>query len=178
MKGFVVLLALFVGTVAFSQSKGINLQNALVVGQMDKPQERYSIEGAFTELLNRNGVKAIPSLNFSKFGEDATMLASDSIQNLLKEKGIDTYVIVAVRGYDRRFKPSERRDSLALKLEQANLYELYRADIVSVTFEYTFYRNGEFIGNDVIKCGNVSDRESVLKRFTKKTSRRLIKKWR
>ena len=41
----------------------------LVVGQFDKPDERYAIEVAITDLFTRNGIAAIPSLNVIKQGE-------------------------------------------------------------------------------------------------------------
>ena len=177
MKKLIVLLLLVYAPLTFGQLDSIQLTNALVVGQLDNPEERYALEGALSNLLKDHGVKATPSLNYSKHGGDAAILASDSIMNILAEKGIDTYILVTVRGYDRRFKPTTRKDSLAEKLKQVNLYELYRLDAVNVSFEFTFYRDGKFIASDIVKCGNISDRESVLKRFTRKTAKRIEKKW-
>lgn len=177
MKTILIILLSFISLTGISQVKDLQLSNALVVAQMDKPQERYAIESNLTDLFIQNGIKALPSLNYYKMGGSGAVLASDSMKQVLSAQGIDTYVLVTVRGYDRKFKPSERRESLTDKLEEGNLYELYRLDIVSISFEFTFYRNGEFIGNDVVKCGNISDRETVLKRFRKKVSKRIYKKW-
>lgn len=177
MKSLVTCLFLLVSLSLTAQLDKIKLKNAVVVGQLDKPEERYALEGALANLLSDNGVPATPSLNYVKAGGDSRELANDSLKNILMQKGFDTYVIVSVRGYDRKFKPSERRDSLEEKLGQGSLHEIYRQDAVSVTFEFTFYRNGEYLACDVVKCGNISDRESVLKRFRKKVSKRIYKKW-
>lgn len=178
MKVVITLAILSISLVGFGQKKAkIDLTNALVVGQMDKPQERYALEGHLAQLLTQYNVKAAPSLNYVKVGGDSGVLLEDSITSLLKAQGFDTYLIVSVRGYDRRFKPSTRKDSLAEKLSQGSLYEIYRQDAVSVTFEFTFYRNGEYVATDVVKLGNISDRESVLKRFNKKVGKRIYKRW-
>jgi hypothetical protein len=112
-----------------------------------------------------------------KLGSDASMLATDSIQRLVTAKGIDTYVIVSVRGFDRRFKPSVRKDDLNTALGAGSLFPIYREEVVSVSFEFLFYRNGQFVASDIVKCGNVSERDTVIKRFRKKLTKRIVKKW-
>lgn len=177
MKQLFLLLVLFTAPISFAQKTDINLKNALVIGQLDKQEDRYSIEINVTELLTEAGIKAIPSLNVMKLGSDASNLASDSLQKIVASKGIDTYVLVSVRGYDRKFKRSERNDDLATALNSGNLFPLFRDEVVSVSFEFLFYRNGQFVGSDIIKCGNVSDRDSVIKRFRKAVAKRIVKKW-
>jgi hypothetical protein len=76
-------------------------------------------------------------------------LASDSIQQKLKGKGIDTYVLVSVRGYDKRYKGAQSEDSLKTILSLGHLFPIYRDEVVSVTFEFMFYRNGKFVGTDI-----------------------------
>jgi hypothetical protein len=179
-KQIILLIILMAVNVSFGQKKKptpLHLTNALVVGQMDKPEDRYSIEINLAEMLSSRGVTTSPSLNVIKMGSDSQELASDSIKNVVKAKGIDTYVLVSVRGYDRRFKVSEKQDDLKGALSIGSLFELYRSDIVSVSFEFKFFRNGEFVYGDIVKCGNVSDRETVLKRFRKKVGKRISKKW-
>jgi len=179
MKGLLIFALIALTLNANAQKKvKIKLTNAVVIGQIDKPAERYALEGALTGLLAQNGIKSAPSLNFVKVGGDTQILASDSVMTSLKDQGFDTYCIVNVRGYDRKFKASVRRDSLIEKLGQGSLFELYRQEAVSVTFEFTFYRNGEFVKNDIIKLGNISDRDSVLKRFNKKMDKFIYKNWR
>lgn len=178
MRLLFILLLVSNTFLGLSQKKvKINLTNALVVGQIDKPQERYAIEGAMTNLLAEYGVKAAPSINYVRVGADSQVLASDSMQAKLKEAGFDTYIIINVRGYDRKYKPTLRQDPLIEKLGQGSLHELYRQDIVSVTFEFLFYRNGEYLTSDLIRLGNISDRDSVLKRFNKKVGKRIYKRW-
>ncbi|MEJ6775899.1 MAG: hypothetical protein QNK85_01070 [Crocinitomicaceae bacterium] len=174
-----VLVAL-IATGTFSQKKEklkLDLTNALVIGQMDKTEDRYSLEINATELLNSRGVKAIPSLNVIKLGGEALVLASDSIAELMKAKGIDTYVLISVRGFDRKFKVSGIKDNLETALGLSSLFDLYREDIVSISFEFKFFRGSELIYSDMVKCGNIGDRESVIKRFRKKVGKRIVKRW-
>lgn len=176
-----VLFLLFIGTTtAFSQKKGkvkVNLTNAVVVGQMDKQEDRFSIEITLTEMLTSRGMKAMPSLNLVKRGSDSGIMASDSVSNLLKGKGIDTYMLVSVRGYDRKYKVADNPGTLDEALDRGNLFEIYAMDIVSVSFEVKFYREGKFIHSEVVKIGNVGGRDSVLKKFRKKIGKKIDKKW-
>jgi hypothetical protein len=177
MKNLILLLSLICTTFLFGQKQSINLKNALVIGQLDKEEDRYSLEINVTELLSEAGIKAIPSLNVMKLGSDASLLASDSIRKIVSAKGLDTYVLVSVRGYDRRFKRSECKDDLNMALNAGNLFPIYRDEVTSVSFEFLFYQNGQCIGSDILKCGNVSDRESVIKKFRKVLDKRILKKW-
>lgn len=177
MKIIALIISVVVTTGAFAQIKNLGLKNALVIGQLDKPEDRYSLESLFTEILVDEGIKAMPALNVLRLGSDPIALASDSIQKKLAAKGIDTYILVSVRGYDKRYKTSQGKDDLKTSLSLGHLFPLYRDEIVSISFEFMFYRNGEFVASDLIKCGNISSRETVLKRFRKKTTRRLNKKW-
>jgi hypothetical protein len=172
-----LIFFLFIGIKSIAQLSDLQLTNALVVGQLNKPEDRYTIEINLTEMLSDAGIKAVPSLNMTRQGSDASILSSDSIQRLVSAKGIDTYVIVSVRGFDRNFKRSEHRDDLNTALGAGSLFPIYRDEVVSVTFEFLFYRNGRFIASDIVKCGNVSERDTVIKRFRKKVARRIAKKW-
>lgn len=160
-----------------AQKESLNLKNALVIGQFDKPEDRYSMEINFTDMLAQRGVKAVPSLNILKLGEDPQHLTNDSIQAVLKEKGIDTYVVVSVRGYDRRFKESETQPTLNEALGQASLFSMHKDEIVSISFDFKFFRNGTCVYSEIVKCGNIGDRDSVIKRFRKKVGKKLDKKW-
>ena len=154
--------------------KDLNLRNALVVGQLDRSEDRYTMEINFSELLADNGIRTLASLNVLKQGTEPEVLASDSVQLVLKEKGIDTYVLVSVRGYDRKFKPSVQHQPLAEELATGHAFPLYRDEIVSITFEFRFYRNGQFVAYDIVKIGNVGSRDSVLKKFRKKIGKRIL----
>lgn len=178
MKYAIIALLSLLSVTTFSQTKNLKLRNVVVVGQFDKPEDRFTIESTLTSMLSQFNVKTTPSVNYVKTGESSTILASDSLNNALKEKGFDTYVIVSVRGYDRKYKISELKYTFKEKLDQGTLREIYRNAAVSVTFEFAFYRNGELVAIDQIKCNNISDRESVLKRFVNAVEKRIEKKWR
>ncbi|MEY3236524.1 MAG: hypothetical protein RI883_625 [Bacteroidota bacterium] len=177
MKKFALILFLFVSTIGFGQTKNLHLTNALVIGQMDKEEDRYALEVNLTELLTDAGIKAIPSLNIMKLGSDASILATDSIQKIVAARGVDTYVLISIRGYDKKYRISERNDDVATALNAGNLFPLYRDEITSVSFEFLFYRNGQFVGSDIVKCGNISDRDSVIKRFRNNLTKQIVKKW-
>jgi hypothetical protein len=155
----------------------IVLQNTLVIGQMDTPEDRYSLEINLTEMLVSNGVKAIPSLNVLKLGSDARMLATDSIQKMVAAKGIDTYCIVSIRGFDRNYEVANLSDDFATTLDQASFFDLYRTDAVSVSFQFKFFRNNQCVHAEIVKCGNIGSRETVIKRFRKKVGKRIAKAW-
>ena len=119
MKIILLLTLLCFTTGAFAQKKQktkLNLTNAIVVGQTDNGPDRYSIEVNLTEILNSKGVTAVPSLNIIKTGADSKILASDSMKAVLAAKGIDTYILVTVRGYDRKFKPAKNQVDLSSEL--------------------------------------------------------------
>jgi hypothetical protein len=159
------------------QTKNLHLTNAIVVGQMEKAEDRYTLEINLAELLVNNGIKANPSLNILKSGNELAILANDSLSKIVKNKGYDTYALISVRGYDNNFKRTSHKDPLNTALSTGNLFPIYRDEITSVTFEVLFYRNGQFIGSDLIKCGNVSTRDGVLKKFRKNTNRKIQKNW-
>lgn len=171
------LLATFTLSAQSKNKPGLNLSSAVVVGQMDNSADRYSIEVTLTQLLTEYGITAVPALNIVKTGQDAAELAEDSLATVIKEKNIDTYILVSVRGYDKKFKSSVQQDSLSMALSNGNLYEIYQMDIVSVSFEFKFYRNGAFVYSDIVKIGSVGDREGVLKKFRRKVSKRIRKAW-
>lgn len=180
MKTTLIVFLLFVSNVTLAQKEkeaDLGLTNAVVIGQMDNSADRYSVEINLTELFASNGVKAIASLNLMKLGSDSQQLASDSVAQLTKEKGFDTFVLVSVRGYDKKYKASESKEDFVTAMGRANLFQIFQEDIVSVTFEFKFYRNGQLVRVETIKCGNAGSREKVLKKLRKKVAKKLQKKW-
>lgn len=175
MKLAIAFLFVLLGNIHFAQTKDLKLKNVLIIGQLDKADDRYSIEIALTELLAEAGVKAIPSLNILKVGSDIKELSKDSLQKIIASKGIDTYMTVNVRGFDKKFKLAQNNDNLITALNTTHLFPLYRDEIVNISFEFTFYREGQFMATDIVKCNNVSSRDTVLKRFRKKTAKRILK---
>lgn len=177
MKKLLVLLALSLNLVAFAQDGQLHLKNALVVSHLDKQEDRFTLEIAISEILTRCNVKNLVSLNVLKQGGDPQVLLTDSVSNNLKAKGVDTYMLVSVRGFDQRFKKSSRNFNLAEDLAAENLFPIYKEDIVSVTFEFHFYRDGKLIYTDLIRIGGASSREKVLKKLNKKMTKRVLKTW-
>ena len=177
MRFYLFIATVFITSFGFSQTKGLNLTNALIVGQLDKSEDRFTLEIYLTEMLSSNGINAMPSLNILKEGTSLTTLATDSVKTMLKAKGIDTYVLVSVRGYDRKFKPATKHGDLMTELASGHLFPLYRDEISSITFEFKFFRNGEFAGYDLVKLGGANSRENVMKKFHKKIGKRIYSSW-
>lgn len=183
MKATLIILFLFVANVSVAQKNKvknkdqIGLTNAVIIGQMDNSADRYSVEINMTQLFSVNGVKSKASLNMMKLGSDSQQLASDSVAAKTKAEGFDTFVLISVRGYDKRFKANTSEEDFLTALGRANLFQLHQVDIVSVTFEFKFYRSGQLVHNETIKCGNAGTREKVLKKMRKKVGKRLTKKW-
>lgn len=171
------VMMFIIPTLSHAQDKGLHLKNVLVIGQLDKPEDRYSMEINVTEIFTELGVKAIPSLNMLKLGTDASLIASDSMKQIIASKGIDTYLLVSVRGYDKIFKATNMDDDFNTALGAGNLFPLYRDEIVSVSFEFKFFRNGAMVQYDIIKCGNVSNRDAVLKKLRKQLRKIAVKQW-
>ncbi len=180
MRAFSLIVILLVCLPVSAQKKkkaNLKLTNAVVIGQVDTPEDRYSLEINLVELLGSYGVKSTPSLNVLKLGSDARLLAQDSVLQALSAQGYNTFLLFTVKGYDRRFKPSNLSDDFERALNQGSFYDLYREGIVSVSFEVKFFREGACVHAEVIKCGSVSDRESIMKRLRKKVGKRLKKAW-
>lgn len=176
MKNVIIYTFLFLSFSSIAQSDNFTLTNALIVGQMNKEDERYSLEIALTEFFSERGVKSIPSLNLLKQGSDLTILATDSMKAMVKAKGIDTYILVSVRGYDSRFKTSQKKDDFRTALGYGTLFGLYREEVTNVSFEFFFYRNDVLVKTQLLRVGNVNSKESVIKRLKKKLARKM-KKW-
>lgn len=176
MKKLLVFTLILLSFQATAQKNRFSLTNALIVGQMDKEDERYFLEIALTEFFAKRGVKSVPSLNILKQGSDQELLLTDSLKTIVSAKGIDTYLLVSVRGYDSRFKTSEQRNDFKTALAYGTLFGLYRDEVTNVTFELFFYRNNEMVKTQMIRVGNVNSKESVVKRLKKKLARKM-KKW-
>lgn len=178
MKQLTFLTALlFLVFTATAQTDTLKLRNALVVSNIDNQEDRFTLEVAISEMLSAQGIKNGVSLNIIKQGGDPQVLMTDSIAAVLNAKGINTMMLVSIRGYDKRFRPTEKQYSLAEDLSSSNLFTLYKDDIVSVTLEFHFYRDGKLVGSDLLKLGSISSREGVMKKLRKKLPKRIRKDW-
>lgn len=158
-------------------AQSVKLSNAVVITQFDKEEDRYAMQALMADILKGYQIKALPVMNVLKQGEDPQHLLNDSIQQILVQKGFDTYLVVNVRGYDRTFKPSEDTQTLTELLETTSIYQIYRDEATSVSFEFSIYRDGKLVSRQVLRCGNVSDRDSVLKRLRKRLPKKVIPVW-
>lgn len=177
MKNIIVgVVIVFFSSFLFAQEK-MDLSNVLVIAQQDDPSDRYSLEVALLQLFNSYDIKTKASLNVLKQGGTAEVLLSDSLQKKLKKEGIDTYMLISVRGYDKRFRPADEVNSLEEEINAGHLFPLYRESATSVTFTITFYRDGNPIHSKLIKTGTVGSRDAVIKKLLKKMEKSLRKSW-
>jgi len=172
----VAIIFLTTFSVIGQQTAPFQLTNAFIVAQLDRPEEKFSLEINLAELFSEQGVNVFPSLNILKQGQNPTVLASDSVTSILKNKQLDTYVLVSVRGYDRNYRKKSKQTSLLEELSSSHLFPIYRDDIVSLTFEFLFYQNGTQVYSDLLKIKNINNKDSVLKKLHKKLPK-LIHKW-
>jgi hypothetical protein len=178
MRIFIIVLSVFFTTGLFAQKtkppviKGVN--GVLLVGKIDKPDDRYAIEVNLTKFLSQLNMKVAPSLNYSKIGSSVDDLNSDSVTRILKYNGFNGYLLVSVRGFDRKFKPRKFfPETLEEALEEGHLYPVYQDDISSITFEFLYYEEGKFVGYEMIKIGNVKSRSDVFEKLQKKLAKRI-----
>lgn len=182
MKNIILLIALVVvGNVSAQkkQPKKLNppLRNAVVLAQMDSQEDRYSTEVCLTNIFGGFGIKAKPSLNIIKRGEDAVEILSEENQAKLTADGFDTYVVVRVLGYDRKYTATNLNDDLKTTLGLGAFYGLFRPEMTNITFEFKIFRNGKIQRVDVKKIGNIGNRDDVLRKLSKTIVRLLEKSW-
>ncbi|HRO75543.1 MAG TPA: hypothetical protein PLP27_05295 [Crocinitomicaceae bacterium] len=177
MRKIIVLFAFFLSfqTVLVAQQK-LNLTNAVVVGLFDRKEERFEMEIFMSELLAENKIKTKASLNYLKEGADIVTFASDSVQNVMRNNGFDTYVLVCVRGYETTFKPATFKYSLVEELKLGHLFPIYRDETSNVTFEFKIYRGSEMIGYNLLKVSTPS-KEGLKKKLRKKMTKLIKKNW-
>lgn len=156
------------------KSQGIKLNNAVIITQFENQEDRFAMQGLFADIFQQEHIKTLPVMNILKEGEDLKNLLSDSIQEIIKQKGFDTYFVVNVRGYDRTFKPSADAQKLSELIETTSIYKIYRDEATSVSFEFSVYKQDALISRQVLRCGNVSDRDSVLKRLRKRFVKKVL----
>ncbi len=158
-------------------AQGLKLKECVMIAQFEKLEDRYAMEVNLCEILNPLKVQTIPATNIVKQGGTALQLSSDSSMLYWNAKNIQTYCVVSVKGYDKKFKPSKTEIAFKDALERATLYSLYKEDISSVTFEFLFFRGGKLVYSDLIKIGNIGERDDVIKRFRKKAPKHIMENW-
>lgn len=177
-KTILLILSVVCFGITFAQKAApLNLKECVIISHLDKSEDRFSLEINTSEVCASVGVKNMVSLNVLKQGGDPQVFLTDSVSNLLKEKGYGTLMLVSIRGYDKNFKQSTNKVTLAEDLSADNLFPIYKEDIVSVTFEFHFYRDGNLVYTDLLKIGGAGSRDKVLKKYRKKLAKRVNKRW-
>lgn len=175
-KILIISLLAFYSLTSFGQ-EDLNLNNVLVIAQQDKLEDRYTMEIAMLELMRSNDIVAKSSLNILKQGQDPSILASDSITRKLGNDGIDTYLLISVRGYDTRFNPSQNLPELKDELRSGHLFPLWRESASTVTFTFLFYRNGIPAHYELIRVRAGGSKDAMMKKLYRKVEKRLQKDW-
>lgn len=173
MKYIVSFILLVNSAFFFSQNKTISVDKLILVGQMDRPEDKFSLEINLAELLSKEGIEVIPSLNLVKQGAPMTELISDSTKNVISGKNINTFLLVSVRGYDKKFRATTKFETLDKELTSSHLFPLYRDEIVSITFEFSFFREDKMIHTELLKINNVGSRDAVIKKLRKKLPKKI-----
>lgn len=173
-----VLIALLQSNGLVAQNEEpLNLKNVLVVAQQENVSDRYSLEVALIQLFSKYDIKTKAALNVIKQEGSADILLKDSTKQALAEEGIDTYLLVSIRGYDSRFRPSEKLNSLEDEIKAGHLFPLYREGATRVTFTFTFYRNSIPVHYELIRTGTIGSKDAVIKKLLKKVEKQLLKEW-
>jgi len=159
------------------ETEKLNLKNTLIVGQQDDLSDRYILEVGLLQLFSDYNIKSKASLNVVKQRGTNDYLLNDTVQQQLKSEGIDTYLLVSIRGYNKRFKPSENANPIEEEINAGHLYPLYRESASTVTFSFTFYRDMKPVHYELIKTGTVGSKDAVMKKLLKKVRKRLEKEW-
>lgn len=152
-------------------------KNVLIIAKQDKTSDQYSMEVALMHMFKQYGITTKASLNYVKQGGGATILMEDSIVDILKKQGIDTYLVVTIRGYDKRYSPISELPSLKDQLSTNSIYELYRDGIANVSFSFTFYKDLKPVYSELIRTGTVGSKEAVIEKLLKKVEKHLKKDW-
>ena len=175
MKNILIIISTCLTTLSFSQS--LDLTNVIVVGQQDRLKDQYNLELAVVELMRENDVNAIASLNVLPRGADPTILASDSLQRNLSNKGFDTFMLISVRGYDKRFNPPTNVVDMREELSAGHLFQLWRESAATITFTVTFYRNNVPAHYELIRVRARNSQDKMIKGLYKKMQKRLLRAW-
>lgn len=175
MKSILIICLFLIGTFQlFAQN--VMLYKAVLVAQLDRPEDKFTAEINLAEIFTENKVEVIPSLNLLKQGAPLSVLVSDSIKSILNQRQINTYILVNVRGFDRSFRPSTKIGTLEQELSVGHMFPLFRDEITSMTLEFNFFRDDKLIHTELLRLRNVSTKEKVIQKLHKKLPSR-IKRW-
>jgi len=176
-KAKLIVLLFLLMTIPIISMAQMRLENVLVVAQQDKLEDRYSMELALTNMMQTFGVTSKSALGVIPQGEFMNVLATEEMQKRVKAMGIDTYMLISVRGYDRSFTPSTNILNMRDELNAGHMFSFWRESANSISFSVTFYRNNQPIHYELIKIKNGKNREATISKMVKAFEKRLQKSW-
>ena len=89
------LLYCFLIFASFSlHAQGLKLTNTVLVAQLDRPEDKFTAEINLAEIFAECGVNVVPSLNLLKEGAPLSILVSDSLKSILKEKQLEKFALI------------------------------------------------------------------------------------
>ena len=154
-----------------------NLKGAMILVKNDKPEERFSMEANLGKLFSTFGMPLLLSINLIKEGAPLSELGETKIQAELNAKGINSVLVISVRGFDTSFKPRTKIPlTLAEMLQEGNLNPISLDEASSVTIEFFQYINGKFNGYHIQRLGGASSRSKVYNKLQKRLEK-LVPRW-
>jgi hypothetical protein len=155
-----------------------NMQGAMLLVKNDNAQERFSVEANLGKILATYNMPLLLSINVINQGAPLKELAGARAQNEMSARGINSVLVVSIRGFDQRFKPRTKIPAtLEEMLEEGNLYPISQEEATTVTIEFIQYVGGKFNGYHMMRIGSASNKSKVYTRIQKKLNR-LVPKWR
>jgi len=155
-----------------------NLKGVMLLVKNDNAQERFSIEANLGKIFAQFNMPILLSINLIKQGAPLTELSDPKIQGEMNSKGINSVVVVSIRGFDARFKPRTKMPAtLDEMLQEGNLYPISQEEATTVTIELIQFVNGKFNGYHMMRISSASDKTKVYSKIQKKLNR-LMPKWR
>jgi hypothetical protein len=155
-----------------------NLKGAMLLVKNDDAKERFSVEANMGKILATYNLPLLLSINMINQGAPLKELAGARVQNEMSARGINSVLVVSIRGFDQRFKPRTKIPAtLEEMLEEGNLYPISQEEATTVTIEFIQYVGGKFNGYHMMRIGSASNKSKVYTRIQKKLNR-LVPKWR
>jgi hypothetical protein len=154
-----------------------NLKGAMLLVKNDDAKERFSVEANMGKILATYNMPLLLSINMINQGAPLKELAGARVQNEMSARGINSVLVVSIRGFDQRFKPRTKiPERLEEMLEEGNLYPISQEDATTVTIEFIQYVGGNFNGYHMMRLGNASNKTKIYNKMLKKLNR-LMPKW-
>jgi len=82
-----------------------NMKGAMLLVKNDNAQERFSVEANLGKILATYNMPLLLSINLINQGAPLKELAGARVQNEMSARGINSVIVVSIRGFDQRFKP-------------------------------------------------------------------------